>query len=321
MPPTDAGPVFATWVATPSDSSFVAKDSGSGWWVLDSGSSSHITQNCQLISNYEDIAPITFRTAKREVSFTAIGKGTATIILPHQSGPLQVVLTDVLYAPDCDANLISVKALGKKGVKSLFLDTECTLYLNGKVVSVIPCSGTLFWVSSPPSQPSAISSLSSSALLSEGPKVVDLKVWHSRFGHVNYQMLTKLAKSGIVTGMNVSSFQIDECNDCVVGKLDCMSFPASPFVPKAPLDLIYYDLMGKFPVLVVGSIYAMTIFDAGSGYLSVFFLKDKKKESTLACLSKWVPWVERQSGHMVKTITTDGGGEFVNSLWEDYCST
>jgi hypothetical protein len=307
----------ATWVVTPSGSSFSVK--GSDWWVLDSGATSHLTANRALLFNYEEIPPIPFRTAKREVSFTAVGKGHAKLIFKNHTGDFAVTLTEVLYAPDCDANLISVSILGDKGVTVTFDKNSCILRQNGKVVGQLKRSGNLFCIPAEQhvSQPPPTTQ---QAALSKGPRSVPLEVWHHRLGHPNFQTLTKMAKSNVVSGLDVSNFDISTCTPCIAGKQDQVSFPPSSFSAKAPLELVYCDLMGQFPASIGGSIYAMTIFDSRSGYISVYFLKHKSMNDTLNCLASWVPWVERQSGHTVKTITTDNGTEFVNEAWKQYCT-
>lgn len=67
-----------------------------------------------------------------------------------------------------------------------------------------------------------------------------------------------------------------------------------------------------------GSKHFMTVVDANTGWLSVFFLEGKTAAETLMFFREWVAWAERQSGYTVKTVTTDNGGEFVNGVWEEF---
>ena len=44
------------------------------------------------------------------------------------------------------------------------------------------------------------------------------KLWHERFGHLNYLSLQQLCKDNIVTGLPLVSYKDGVCSDCVVEK-------------------------------------------------------------------------------------------------------
>jgi hypothetical protein len=309
---------LVNWMTTP-DTPVALSANKPNSWALDSGCSRHITSNKGLLHEYQDIPPIAFRSAKREASFFAVGKGKATLVLHNKGESFTVILNDVLYAPECDANLISVSTLAGKGVHATFYETECHLVQNEKIIGRFPRGQEgLYWspmasVLRAPS-PELIMKSSVAPL-----KKASMELWHQRFAHAHYKLLEHVLKSGVVNGMAVSSLEQPDCEGCIIGKQSRAPFYTSEFQATYPLELVYCDIGGPLTPSLGGSIYFMVIFDAKSGFLSVFFLKRKTMNDTLGCLREWIPWAERQSGYSVKTITTDNGGEFVNSAWDEYC--
>jgi transposase InsO family protein len=68
---------------------------------------------------------------------------------------------------------------------------------------------------------------------------------------------------------------------------------------------------------VSGFQYFLTIVDQFSGFKVVKLLKHKSE--TLMMLEEFVPWAESQTGHKIKRIVSDNGGEFKNMFFEEFC--
>ncbi|CAI7893763.1 unnamed protein product [Closterium sp. NIES-53] len=85
---------------------------------------------------------------------------------------------------------------------------------------------------------------------------------------------------------------------------------------KAPLVLVHMDVVGpmRAPSLS-GSRYFITIVDDHTCAMWVYPLKNKG-EVVAAVLKEWMPRAERESGHRVKVIRTDNGGEFIGNEFE-----
>ncbi|CAI7885581.1 unnamed protein product [Closterium sp. NIES-53] len=85
---------------------------------------------------------------------------------------------------------------------------------------------------------------------------------------------------------------------------------------KAPLALVHMDVVGptRAPSLS-GSRYFLTILDDHTRALWVYPLKTKG-EVAAAVLKEWMPRAQRESGHKVKVIRTDKGGEFIGADFE-----
>ncbi|CAI7857857.1 unnamed protein product [Closterium sp. NIES-54] len=85
---------------------------------------------------------------------------------------------------------------------------------------------------------------------------------------------------------------------------------------KAPLELVHMDVVGptRAPSLL-GSRYFLTIVDDHTRAVWVYPLKTKGEVAT-AVLKEWMPRAQRESGHKVKVIRTDNGGEFIGADFE-----
>ncbi|CAI7859187.1 unnamed protein product [Closterium sp. NIES-53] len=85
---------------------------------------------------------------------------------------------------------------------------------------------------------------------------------------------------------------------------------------KAPLALVHMDVVGptRAPSLS-GSRYFLTIVDDHTRAVWVYPLKTKG-EVAAAVLKEWMPRAQRESGHKVKVICTDNGGEFMGDDFE-----
>jgi hypothetical protein len=74
------------------------------------------------------------------------------------------------------------------------------------------------------------------------------RIWHERFGHLNFIYMKQLSKKRLVDGLPYIHFSKGACEGCVLIK-----HPQEKFEKRksqrasAPLDLIHNDLMVHFP--------------------------------------------------------------------------
>jgi hypothetical protein len=73
------------------------------------------------------------------------------------------------------------------------------------------------------------------------------KIWHERFGHLNFRYMQQIRKHRLVDGLPDILFSKGVCEGCVLRK-----HPQEKFVKgksqgaSTPLDMIQSDLMGPF---------------------------------------------------------------------------
>ncbi|CAI7862285.1 unnamed protein product [Closterium sp. NIES-53] len=156
------------------------------------------------------------------------------------------------------------------------------------------------------------------AKASSGSGGADWETWHDRVCHVNSPMLQKLVKDGSLKGFEVKGVvkEIGSCPTCLETKFTKFPFSSSTGPAKATLALVHMDVVGptRAPSLS-GSRYFLTIVDDHTRAVWVYPLKTKE-EVAAAVLKEWMPRAQRESGHKVKVIRTDNGGEFIGADFE-----
>ncbi|CAI7806973.1 unnamed protein product [Closterium sp. NIES-53] len=146
----------------------------------------------------------------------------------------------------------------------------------------------------------------------------DWETWHERLCHVKFPMLQKMLKDGSLKGLEVKGAvkEIGSCPTCLETKFTKFPFGSGTGPANAPLALVHMDVVGptRAPSLS-GSRYFLTIVDDHMRAVWVYPLKTKG-EVAAAVLKEWMPRAQRESGHKVKVIRTDNGGEFIGADFE-----
>ncbi|CAI7753894.1 unnamed protein product [Closterium sp. NIES-54] len=146
----------------------------------------------------------------------------------------------------------------------------------------------------------------------------DWETWHERLCHISIPMLQKLVKDGSLKGLEVkgAAREIGSCPTCLETKFTKFPFSSGTGPAKAPLALVHMDVVGptRAPSLS-GSRYFLTIVDDHTRAVWVYPLKTKG-EVAAAVLKEWMPRAQRESGHKVKVIRTENGGEFIGADFE-----
>jgi hypothetical protein len=138
------------------------------------------------------------------------------------------------------------------------------------------------------------------------------RIWHERFGHLNFRYMQQLSKKILVDGLPDIHFSKGVCEGCVLGKHPQEKFDKGKSQrASTPLDLIHSDLMGPFPHPSINKERFVLIFvDDFSRFTWIYFLR--KKSEVFQHLKDFKALVETQSGKKIKVLRTDNGGEYVN---------
>ena len=98
------------------------------------------------------------------------------------------------------------------------------------------------------------------------------------------------------------------------GKIHKVPFSGTRTRAKEPLGLIHSDVCGKIssPLLE----YFLTVIDDKSHYVWIYLLKNKHK--VFQKFLEWKAMVERSTGHRVKVLRSDNGGEYTSNEFEGY---
>ncbi|GJX19421.1 putative ribonuclease H-like domain-containing protein [Tanacetum coccineum] len=254
--------------------------------VVDSGCSSHMTDNKAYLSDYEDYNGgfMAFGSDPKGGKITGKGK-TRTANLDFDD----VYFVDELNFKLLDENQVVLRAPRQNGVYSLDLK------------NIVPSVG--------------ITCLYLNATTDES------KLWHRRLGHVNFKNINKLVKGHLVRSLPSKVFVND--HTCVAykkskqHKASCKAKLERTI--RKPLELLHMDLFG--PVLVESinkKKYCLVVTDDFSRFSWVFFLATKVETAEILC--KFIIGLENQLNHKVKIIRCDHGTEFKNHAMNELCA-
>ncbi|CAI7915468.1 unnamed protein product [Closterium sp. NIES-54] len=322
-------------------------------WVIDSGCTSHMTPRTDLLDEVKPPGKIKFVAAASGALLPVIGVGNAKVM--GANGEL-VRLGNVLLVEGLSANLLSVRQLQKSKAKATFALTSCRAKLGKLLLWDLEekssCIKDLWqlpiihWNGKPPAtglaaatakataegektaptdgaqdtvkkvqQPqqthgevlAGVDATAAWAKASSGNGDADWETWHERLCHINIPMLQKLMKDGNLKGLEVkgATKKIGSCPTCLETKFIKFPFSSGTGPAKAPLTLVHMDVVGPIKApSISGSRYFLTIVD------------DYTRAMTAVVLKEWMPRAQRESGHKVKVIRTDNGGEFIGADFE-----
>ena len=146
-------------------------------------------------------------------------------------------------------------------------------------------------------------------------------IWHKRFSHLNFKLLSRISKLDLVRGLPKLNFKVDcICDACQLGKLKKSSFKLKDMISTSkPLELCYLDIFGPSQVQSINhSKYVFVIVDDYSRYTWTFFLKHKS--DAFEIFKNFSKRIQKQHSFKIKTIRSDHGGEFENEKFEEFCN-
>lgn len=149
----------------------------------------------------------------------------------------------------------------------------------------------------------------------------DSWLWHLRFGHLGFTSLKLLSKTKMVDGLPEINEPNQLCEACVKGKQHRQSFPVGKsWRTKRPLEIVHTDIAGPFDIASLGgNRYYLTFIDDFSRKSWVYILKEKSE--TLDKFKKFKAMAEKQSGHYLKILRSDRGGEYTSNIFKSFYRT
>jgi histone deacetylase 1/2 len=300
-------------------------------WVLDSGSTSHYSNNINLLYDLEMInEPVVVNMANsHQVKVKDQGKS----ILYGVHGR-RIRLSDVKYSPEFSCNLLSISKMIDKGARVKFgIDSAQVSYNNIVVLNAVR-EGNLYYVQNVKTLnyddniDVEVSNLANTNINSE-PNSYELL--HSKLGHLSKSSIKRIIDTQAVKNIENIKLNMNEnnpCNGCMIGKSHRKVFgKTSSRIPATEiLERIHCDLIGPIQVeanhitdaLGTSSIkYSSQITDEYSRKLDIKLAKQKSDAADH--IINYVVENERSTGKVVKEILTDGGGEYQNNKLKEFC--
>jgi hypothetical protein len=237
--------------------------------------------------------------------FQPIGVGTVKIDVSVQGCRKTLLLTNALYCPSLQANLISASQLLDKDVKISLTKLGCIFTApDGDIAAEARAKYGLFLLHTWSDQQLAMAAYSSS----NDPIQ---RLWHERMGHLGVQNLKKL--QNMSTGLDLSHLPHDDCTceACLRGRMRDTTHRDSLAKDAKPYEVIFSDIEGPMSVTGHdGSRFFVTFLDACTKESEVFLIKYKSEVP--AMFRRYKALKERPNeGRTIRRFHSDGGGEYL----------
>lgn len=273
-------------------------------WLIDSGASCHMVNDMKPL--------LKLKACSEEVMIAdggklkAIGRGDCPIVA---KGGRYLTIQNALCVPELATNLLSINELVKSG-KTIFFDKFGCQILNndGSVIATANRRDGSYHLD--------LVERTDAENCCLAKQRDDTRLWHRRFGHLNFGDLCKL-KNDLVTGV-IFSGKFDKCAECVLGKAHRKPFPSRESCSSKILELIHTDVCGPMQVKSFkGDLYFVTFIDDFSKKVYLYFLKQKNE--VFETFKRFKTLVENQTGEKIKQIRSDNGTEYDNGQMNKIC--
>ena len=141
-------------------------------------------------------------------------------------------------------------------------------------------------------------------------------LWRMRLGHPNDQVLRFLFPD-VKSVPNNCVQNIHTCIPCLYGKMHNLPFPKSQFHASFPFELVHSNVWGPAPVTSIDGYRFYVLFvDHFTRFTWIFLLKAKSEIFSKILLFKAM--VETQFSTKIRTLRSEGGGEYTSSAFKTY---
>jgi hypothetical protein len=299
----------------PYDISMVSNSSS---WIVDSGCTSNMTNDRAAFNTFETGEGRVIVAGGKVLKAT--GRGTVAGQVKGSDGKhMPITLSDVLYVPDLDANLLSVKSITRKGAQVVFGRQHDNAYIEvGTKRLPIRTSGDLYIIEILSSNGGATSTLGEATART----AISAELVHRRLGHYNMRDIIRLSSKSDVGLPDIKSDATKVCDVCSVSKNTRSSFPSTGDLSRdahKPLDIVHVDVTGPVDTISLGGArYALIFTDAYSRWRVVYVLATR--DQVLSKLKEYLLDMNALlHGAKVKRLHSDGGGEFIGAEFKQYC--
>lgn len=268
-------------------------------FIIDSGCTSHICNNRKLFTEFRP-------------HHESIKLADGSVIKCEFIGDIEIQgekyileLKNVLYVPSFNASFISVNRSIAEGCKFVFHSEGVDILKGDQHIANGFLKNELFLLRTTDTpRTNNVNNINSA-----GQKL-SLMDWHRKLGHVNTESISKMCKSELVDGLNVSSFKKLDCEVCARCKITEESYPKSTDNRSGELIYRIHSDVCEMPVhSFSGAKYFVTFIDDYSRYVKVFCLKSKSE--VIVAWRQYKNLVERQTGLKIKVLRSDNGGEYM----------
>ncbi len=289
-------------------------------FILDSGATSHMTHRRDIMY---DLRPCDKNVEVGDGTVLK-GIGIGSINLINKIGK-RMVITNVIYVPDLNCNLISVARLQaanytvafRGGCKYTFVkDRQGRRHLSAKL------DNKLYTVQAQIETPNKH--------MLEHAKT-SMELWHGRLGHIAYETMRKIPQlKDKITNQEMEKPKNTMCKGCNLGKMQRRRRKTYR-IHKATeiLEVVHTDVAGPFPKGYGGFRYLIVFVDEKSRRGHVYFMKNKS--DAFRIFKQFKARAENERKEIVKRfsfsrsarrslmrIQSENGGEYISNEFENY---
>lgn len=284
-------------------------------WILDSGASEHMVHTADCLRDVKKLeTPVPIMVASGKVVHSNYS-GTVDMELRVGERRIKSTVNEVLYVPELQYNLFSIRRVGKLGMRITFERDQVKIVRNDEVVAVGSVAGKLYVLNAMVKRGHVNEALVSSSLS-------QYELWHRRFGHIGKSGLRKLVRDDMVKGVTLKSEAFvggEVCEPCMMGKHARQPFDDVPLPrSKRPLELVHSDVCGAFtPAAWNGKRFFVTFTDDFTHFCAVYLLTTK--DEVFEAFQQYTSMAENHFDRKIARIRCDNGGEYVSNDFSEYC--
>ncbi|GMG17645.1 unnamed protein product [[Candida] boidinii] len=261
---------------------------------LDSGSTVHLSNNRSHFSSFTTSSGVVTGVGGETLAV----EGSGNVIFELNGN--KFTMSDVLYVPQAQTNLISMVLCDRKGANFTVGNLQVVDNLSQQVIGT--ADGSSLYRFLPTLQAACV----------PAAFAVTTPDYHARLGHPHPDVLRSLGLP--------STPRKTLCSACVHGKTTKTIPKMSTTQSTAPLQLLHADVAGPFPVPGLATErYFLTIVDDFTRWTHAVPMIHKS--DTAGLIKDFIAKCETQfssARHRVVSIRTDNGGEFCSADLESF---
>eukprot|EP00253_Pinus_taeda_P025092 PITA_25092 len=271
-------------------------------WYIDSGCSKHMTVDKEKLESYSALEKGKKVSFGNDTPATIKGKGIARLKEKVKAG-------NVFYVDGLKHNLLSVSQMCDQRTEVIFRS-------NGCLVCDLDTGKTMIKGKRTPNNLYIFEEEQQQCYLSKDD---EHWLWHQRLGHLSFSQIRKACKYQAVC--DLPDIKIPDntiCKSCQFGKQTRTNFPEKEGSASMPLELVHTHTCGLFSKRTPrGEEYLILFIDDFSRFVWLGLMKHR--DEAFEKFKSFKAMAEKQSGHKIKCLRSDRGGEFTSNEFFDFC--
>ncbi|KIJ42164.1 hypothetical protein M422DRAFT_81072, partial [Sphaerobolus stellatus SS14] len=284
-------------------------------WILDSGTTSHISTTQESFVDYKILNGATVKGIGAQ-PVPAVGRGSVIVKFTVDGNEKKLQLRDVLHVPSAPNCLLSISRLDNGGGKAEFSNGGCQLRnKNGEIFATGKNVNNLYLLDARADLPGESVNIATALKPSWDE-------WHRRYGHISINALDTLKRNRLVNGFTIdeASIPLRSCESCIKSKLAHRRFPPeAQNRSNVPGERLMSDVWGPSRVHSIHkSKYYISFTDDCTRMCHILFLKDKGQ--AFDKIVEYATMVEKKFGISPRFLRFDNGKELVNEKLKAWAS-